>query len=69
MTKDAGNDLDDPIWGFEKMAPIIKRTPRQTHYLITSGALPEGTVKKVGGRWVTTKRKLLAALIGEETAA
>lgn len=54
--------LDEPIWGVENFAKVIKRTPRQTFHLIYAGQLP---VKKVGERYVSTRRKLLSAILGE----
>ncbi|ANL48673.1 hypothetical protein AMC87_CH04052 [Rhizobium phaseoli] len=45
------------IWGGEEIAKIIGRTPRITFHLLTTGELP---AKKVGGRWVAERSKLIA---------
>ncbi|KQW62719.1 hypothetical protein ASD02_00880 [Ensifer sp. Root1252] len=45
------------VWGAESIAEIIGRTPRVTFHLLTTGALP---AKKVGGRWVAERGKLLS---------
>lgn len=56
----AGSDQEnDLIWGAEEIAKVIGRTPRQTFHMLTEEHLP---AKKVGGRWVASRRKLLAAL-------
>lgn len=55
-------ETDDIIWGVENIAKIIKRTQRQTFHMMNSGTLPG---KKVGGRWVASRRKLLEAVLGD----
>ncbi|APO67242.1 hypothetical protein IE4872_CH01600 [Rhizobium gallicum] len=52
------------IWGAEEIAKIIGRSPRVTFHLLTTGELP---AKKVGGRWVIERNKLIAFFM--ETAA
>jgi hypothetical protein len=52
------------IWGGQEIAKIIGRTPRITFNLLEKGELP---AKKVGGRWVAERNKLLAFFL--ETAA
>lgn len=42
-------------WGCEAIAEEIGRTPRQTFHMLTNGELP---AKKVGGRWVASRKKL-----------
>lgn len=42
-------------WGCEAIAEEIGRTPRQTFHMLTRGELP---AKKVGGRWVASRKKL-----------
>lgn len=54
---------DKPIWGAENIAAVIERSVTQTQYLLRTGKLPG--VNKVGDRYVTTRRKLLAALLGD----
>jgi hypothetical protein len=66
------SDDNTPIWGAKIFAKVIGRfkedgTPneRAVFYLLESGALGDA-VKKVGGRYVSTPRKLRAALgLGE----
>ncbi|WP_312222591.1 DNA-binding protein [Rhizobium rhizoryzae] len=45
------------IWGAEEIARAIGRTPRVTFNLLSTGKLP---AKKVGGRWVAERSKLIA---------
>ncbi|SCB16609.1 hypothetical protein [Rhizobium hainanense] len=47
----------DLIWEVEEIAKLIGRTERQTFHLLSSGQLP---AKKVGGRWVAERSKLIA---------
>lgn len=47
----------DLIWGADEIGKIIGRSPRVTFHLLTTGALP---AKKVGGRWVAERGKLLS---------
>jgi hypothetical protein len=55
----------DPIWGAAAIGRVIGRNPRQTFFLLESGLLP---AKKIGARWVASKRKLLATLTDEAAA-
>lgn len=48
---------DDLVWGASAIAKLIGRTDRQTFHLLSSGELP---AKRVGGRWVASKTKLIA---------
>jgi hypothetical protein len=54
-----GNDpnslKDDILWGAKAIAEEIKRTERQTSYLLETGRLPG---KKIGGRWTSTRTAL-----------
>ena len=45
------------VWGAEEIGKVIGRTPRVTFHLLTTGSLP---AKKVGGRWVAERSKLVA---------
>lgn len=54
----------DLVWGGEGIAKVIGRTPRITFNLLEKGELP---AKKVGGRWVAERSKLIAFFM--ETAA
>ena len=47
----------DLIWEVGAIAKLIGRTERQTFHLLSSGCLP---AKKVGGRWVAERGKLIA---------
>lgn len=47
----------DLVWGAEEIAKVIGRSARVTFHLLTTGAIP---AKKVGGRWVTERSKLIA---------
>ncbi|MCO6180270.1 DNA-binding protein [Ciceribacter sp. RN22] len=53
---------DDLVWGANAIARVINRTDRQTFHMLDAGELP---AKKVGGRWVASRKKLLEFLIGE----
>ena len=47
----------DLIWEVAEIAKLIGRSERQTFHLLSSGQLP---AKKVGGRWVAERSKLIA---------
>jgi hypothetical protein len=53
------------VWGAEAIAAVIGRTPRQTFHLLDGGQLP---ARKVGGRWVAERGKLVAFFLGAEAA-
>lgn len=57
----SANEKIDLIWGGEEIAKIIGRTPRITFSLLEKGELP---AKKVGGRWVAERSKLIAFFMG-----
>ena len=61
-TTEVFSDLDEPIWGAKGISQVIKRSERQTFHLLQTGQLP---ANKVGDRYVSTKRKLLKAILGE----
>jgi hypothetical protein len=50
------NELD-LIWGAEEIAKLIGRSTRATFHMLDNGELP---AKKVGGRWVAERSKLIA---------
>ncbi len=52
---------DDLIWGASEIAKVIGRTDRQTFHMLSTGALP---ARKVGGRWVAVRKKLIEVLAG-----
>lgn len=56
MTSETRENLD-LVWGAAEIAKLIGRTPRATFHMLDSGELP---AKKVGGRWVAERNKLLS---------
>lgn len=56
------NSSDEIVWEVENIAKVIGRTERQTFHLLSTGQIP---AKKVGGRWVASRTKLLAAVLGD----
>jgi len=56
------NKSIDLIWGVGAIAQLIGRTERQTFHLLANDNLP---AKKVGGRWVIERSKLIAFFTGE----
>lgn len=50
------------IWGVNAIAKLIGRTDRQVFHMLTNGQLP---ARKVGGRWVAERSKLIAFFMGE----
>lgn len=58
MTKNDGNAPSlDLIWGAEEIGKVIGRTARATFDMLEKGKLP---AKKVNGRWVVARGKLVA---------
>jgi len=53
------------VWGAEAIAMVIGRTPRQTFHLLDGGQLP---ARKVGGRWVAERGKLVAFFLDAKAA-
>lgn len=53
---------EDIVWEVAEIAKVIGRTERQAFHLLATGSLP---AKKVGGRWVASRRKLLEAVLGD----
>jgi hypothetical protein len=47
----------DLIWGADEISKVIGRSTRVTFHMLTTGVLP---AKKVGGRWVIERSKLIA---------
>lgn len=50
---------DDLVWGVAAIGKMIGRTYQQTYHMIRMGHLP---AKQIGGRWVASRSKLIAAL-------
>jgi hypothetical protein len=59
-------DLDQPIWGAEAIGAAIGRTESQAFHLLNRDLLD---ADKVGGRWVSTPRRLRASLRASASAA
>lgn len=57
QTEDNTKGSIDLIWGAAEIAKLIGRSPRATFHMLDNGELP---AKKVGGRWVAERGKLLA---------
>lgn len=57
------DDTDDLIWEVGPIAEVIRRDRRATYHLLATGELP---ARKVGGRWVASKRRLVAFLAGAD---
>jgi hypothetical protein len=53
----------DLVWTLPAIGRAIGRNPRETHYLASRGLLPG--VRKVGGLYVASRRKLIAGLTGD----
>jgi len=56
----------DLIWGAAAIAKAIGQSERATYHLLSCELLP---AKRIGGRWVASRRKLLAVLAGDEVPA
>ncbi|TKV76743.1 DNA-binding protein [Rhizobium sp. AU243] len=54
------NAVVDLVWGGEEISKVIGRTPRVTFSLLEKGEIP---AKKVGGRWVASRQKLIDFLV------
>ncbi|MBX8814197.1 DNA-binding protein [Pseudochrobactrum asaccharolyticum] len=50
------------IWGINAIARLIGRTDRQAFHMVSTGQLP---AKKVGGRWVAERSKLIAFFMND----
>lgn len=55
----------DLLWEVSEIAKLIGRTERQTFHLLSTGQLP---AKKVGGRWVAERSKLIRFFMDEDAA-
>ncbi|TIM10973.1 MAG: DNA-binding protein [Mesorhizobium sp.] len=55
----------DLVWGAEAIASVIGAKPRQTFHLLETGQIP---AKKVGGRWVAERGKLIRFFMDDEAA-
>ncbi|RUT32625.1 DNA-binding protein [Arsenicitalea aurantiaca] len=57
-------DTLDLLWGAEAIAAFLGRTKRSVFHMLEKNEIP---ARKVSGRWVASKRALIAYF--EETAA
>jgi hypothetical protein len=60
------SEAPDLVWGCAAIAAVIHRNQRQTFYLLESGRLP---ARKVGRLWAASRKKLLAAITGDQASA
>jgi hypothetical protein len=60
------DETHDLLWGVPAIAAVINKPERSTYPMLDRGDLP---ARKIRGRWVASRQKLLAALIGDEAAA
>lgn len=56
MARETDGPLD-LIWEVSEIAKLIGRTERATFHMLHNGQLP---ARKVGGRWVAERSKLIA---------
>ena len=54
----------DLVWGGRDIAKAINRNPRQTFYLLETGAIP---ARKVGKIWVADRGELRNWFLGQVT--
>jgi hypothetical protein len=59
------NDTADALWGAAEIGRAIGKNPRQTFHLLEARALP---AKKVLGQWVASRKRLLHAVFGDDSA-
>jgi hypothetical protein len=64
--KDSDSELDRPRWGVPAIAEVVHLTVSQTYYALEKGFLP---ASKVGGKWVSTRRRLQAVYMNEQETA
>jgi hypothetical protein len=55
----------DLCWGARAIGDAIERNERDTFHLLESGVLP---ARKIGGRWVASRTRLLAYCSGDDVA-
>jgi hypothetical protein len=60
------DSLDVPVWGAAAIGRVINREARPTFHMLENGQLP---AEKIGGRWVSTPRRLLGRILGSDVAA
>ena len=53
------DDLDKILWGAREIAPVIRRSERQVHYLLENGRID---ATKTGKIYTSTPRRLRRSL-------
>lgn len=66
MNSNDPQNLDTPIWGARAIGAVLNLTERQAWHQLEKRKLD---AKKVGKTWVSTPRRLLASIFGDEAAA
>lgn len=63
--------LDQPVWGREGIARVLNMTPKRCEHLLRAGMIDadqfggvERDGRTLGGRWVSTPRRLLRQFAG-----
>lgn len=51
----------DLLWGATEIGAFIRKSPRKTFYLLSTGQIPS---RKLGRQYVSSKSELLKALAG-----
>jgi hypothetical protein len=57
----------DLVWGVAGIGKVIKRSPRQTHYLLAKGAIL--AAMQIGSLWCADRKGLIAQFRGQPTGA
>jgi hypothetical protein len=57
------DDLDLPVWGAQAIGEVVNLPASKAYWALEQGYLPG---RKVGKKWVSTKRQLRAAVTGRE---
>ena len=63
MTAQPSNDLDTPVWGARAIGAVLNRSPDQTFRLLERKKID---AEKIGGMWVSTRRRLLSRFLRGE---
>jgi hypothetical protein len=60
------HDDDQPLWGAAAIGKPLGLDERQARHLLEKGVLP---AQKIGGKWVSTRRRLRERVVGQPDAA
>ena len=60
--REGADERPDIVWGAAAIGRVINRTPRQTFWLLETGAIP---AKKSNNLWSASPARLLAHCAGE----